>query len=78
MLVAVPDTPKRGVGRVDDSSIREIWNSKVLLLMRKAFKRARLSRKCSDQLCQAVASIGKPHGEERPSVVVKVQRQEHA
>jgi radical SAM protein with 4Fe4S-binding SPASM domain len=75
-VTCCPCYAKAKVGNVDDSSIQEIWNSKVLLSMRKAFKRGRLPRECRGQLCPVVVGKGKPHGEERPSAVVKVQRQE--
>jgi len=66
------------VGKVNDASIQETWHSKVLLRMRKAFKRGRLPRECKEQWCRVVVGKERPHGEERPSAVVKVQRQEHA
>jgi MoaA/NifB/PqqE/SkfB family radical SAM enzyme len=69
---------KARAGNVNDSSIQEIWNSKVLLRMRKAFKRGRLPRECREQLYPVVVGKGKPDGEGRPSAVAKVQRQEHA
>jgi len=69
---------KARVVRANDSSIQETWHSEVLLRMRKGFKRGRLPLECREQLCLVVVGTGKPHGEERPSAVVKVWRLELA
>jgi|SRR5579871_1704162 len=39
------------IGRLDESSIEELWNARPLVDMRRAFARGELPRPCRGQLC---------------------------
>jgi MoaA/NifB/PqqE/SkfB family radical SAM enzyme len=65
---------KMKVGNVNDSPLQETWNSDPLLRTRKAFRRAKLPRQCTKQLCPVVVGDGTPQGEERLSGAAGVDR----
>ena len=73
-VTCCPCYAKMKVGNVNDSPVQEIWNSGPLLSMRKTFKRGKLPRQCTRELCPVVVGKGMPDGEERLSGAAGVDR----
>jgi radical SAM protein with 4Fe4S-binding SPASM domain len=77
-VICCPCYAKVKVGNVNDSSPQEIWNSKPLVRMRRAFRQGKLPRQCRKQLCPVALGRGMGQGEQWPSATAGVDRQGHA
>lgn len=53
-VVICPCHLKMKIGNLNESTIQEIWNSKGLIKLRKAFKKGKLPKVCEGQLCPPV------------------------
>ena len=53
-VVCCPCYAKVLIGNINQSSMQEIWNSKKILKMRKAFSEGQLPVECQGQICPVV------------------------
>ena len=57
-VVCCPCYAQARIGNIREATLQEIWNSEVLLEMRRAFNQGQLPKVCQNQLCPVVVGNG--------------------